>query len=123
MTMDLKVEGTVLQALLEKATLEALGVAGQEALLKEVVRYLTTAPPSSNYSSIPASPLLIALRTASDRAAVKFFSEKVEKDPEFVAVLEGLYVEAVRRWQSADTREKLVVKMAERLSTAFGDRY
>lgn len=40
--MDLKVEGTDLQRLIESAVIRALGEAGQEALVKEVVRYLTT---------------------------------------------------------------------------------
>lgn len=99
--MDLKVEGTALQALIEKATIDALGTAGQEALVKEVVRHLTTSP-SNSYGQAQPSPLMTALHNASSAAALRYFQSKLESDPAFTDALEGLYRDAVKTFLGAE---------------------
>lgn len=118
--MDLKIEGTDLQKLIEGAVVQALGETGRDALVKHVVQYLTTA--RSGYTD-KTSPLLEALHLASTQAANKYFRDKIESDPAFVAALEALYADAVKRFLDSDKREKTVERMADRLSAAFGDRY
>jgi hypothetical protein len=121
--MDLKIEGTQLETVIQTALLQALGAAGQEALVKEVVRHLTTPPPSSGYGRPLGSPLMQALQRASEQAADRYFRERLEKDPEFVAALESLYTDAFKRFNSAESREKTITRMAERLSGAFDKDY
>ncbi len=121
MAIDLKLEGTALQQLIEGAVIQALGTTGQEALVRHVVQWLTT-PTSSSYGS-KNSPLLDALTAAAGQAANKYFREKVETDPAFVEAIETLYVDAVKKFLDSETREKTVERMADRLSAAFEDRY
>lgn len=121
--MELKVEGTDLSALIEKATIEALGTAGRDALVKEVVRYLTTEPTGSGYNNArPPSPMMVALRNAADRIASKVITERLEKDEEFVKQIEAIYVDAFRRFNDTETRQKLVTRMADKLAEAFSGR-
>jgi hypothetical protein len=119
--MDLKIDGSDLTALIEKATIEALGKTGQEALIKEVIRYLTASERGYSGNAQP-SPLMRALHTASDRIATRVISEKLEKDEEFVAQVEALYKDAFRKFNDLETREKLVTRMADKLGEAFSGR-
>lgn len=119
--MDLKIEGPDLTALIEKATIDALGPVGQEALIKEVIRYLTKTEPNA-YGQPLRSPLMLALSTAADRIAARMLTERLEKDEEFIAQLEGIYKDAFRKFNDHDTREKLVERMAAKLSEAFSGR-
>lgn len=116
--MELKIEGSNLQTLLEKATLEALGDAGREALVKEVVRYLVTAESYRN-----ESPLRLAMRSAAAGVAQRVLAERIANDPAFVEAIESLYVDAFKKFHDAESREKLVARMAERLSSAFDKDY
>lgn len=122
--MDLKIEGEQLTKLIEGAVMQALGEAGREAIVKQVVKHLTTAPESTGYGSRPPSPLVRALNDAAERVAHKFLTDKLANDAEFTAAVEGLYLEAFKRFNGAESREKIVTRMADRLSKAFDqDRY
>jgi hypothetical protein len=122
--MELKVEGSDLQKLIEGAVVQALGESGKDALVKEVVRHLTTPPQRNGYGSGQRpSPLMEALHGAAAQAASAYFRAKVEKDPAFVDALEQLYTDAVKKFLDTDTRAKTIDKMADRLSSAFGERY
>lgn len=118
--MELKVEGSQLEQIINAAVFQALGETGKEALMQEVVRYLTTT--NGRYGET-SSPLLNALRNAAQGAATRFFAEQIENDAEFRASIEGLYKDAVAKFLNQESREKVVERMAERLSAAFGDRY
>ncbi len=118
--MDLKVEGSDLQRLLEAAVMQALGEAGRDALTKHVVQYLTT--PVDGYGR-KASPLLLALQNAAASVAEKHVREKMTSDPEFIAAIDSLYVEAFKKFNSAETREKTIERMSYRLSKAFAEDY
>ncbi len=121
--MDLKIDGTQLETVIHTALLQSLGAAGQEALVKEVVKYLTTRPQNFGYGREQPCPLMDALHRASEAAAQKFFNKKLESDPAFVKALEGLYLDAFKKFNSSETREKTVTRMAERLSSAFDKDY
>lgn len=118
--MELKLEGSALQQILEGAVIQALGESGRDALVKHVVEYLTT--PKGGYGA-KNSPLLDALNMAASQAATKYFRDKVENDPTFAAALEQLYADGVKKFLDSDTREKTIDRIADRLSSAFGDRY
>lgn len=118
--MELKVEGSDLQKMLESAVVTALGEAGRDALVKNVVEYLTT-PPRSGYGE--ASPLMRALQTAANQAAHTYFRERLASDEAFQKMFDDLYTEVVKKMMNAETREKLVEKMTSKLSDAFESRY
>lgn len=121
--MDLKVEGSELQKMIEGAVLTALGTQAKEALVKEVVNHLTTKPSGGGYGHRPSSPLIDALHQAARNAANKYFAQRVETDPDFCNSLELLYKDAVKRFFDTETREKTVERMADRLSAAFAEKY
>lgn len=121
--MEFKLEGQDLKDILHKAVIDALGETGKEALLKEVVQYLTTERQA--YDRAPkVSPLLQALHDAATGAARDYFTKRIEIDNEFAETLERLYLESVKKFTSVENTDKLTTKMAERLSAAFNtDRY
>lgn len=66
---------------------------------------------------------MAALHSAASTAATRFFIEKMQNDPEFVGAIEQLYADAVAKFLNQPTREKLVERMSERLSSAFDRSY
>lgn len=119
--MELKLEGEALNQLIEGAIIKALGETGQQALIKNVVSYLTTS--RSGYASDKDSPLLKALHAAASDSAAKYFRDKLQNDPTFVNELEKLFTDATKKFFDSETREKTIDRIVDRLSSAFGDRY
>jgi hypothetical protein len=118
--MDLKIEGPDLQKLLESAVVQALGEAGREALVKECVKYLTT--PQGSYRD-QKSPLLQALHAAAGEATKRYVTAKMANDPELISMIDSLYVDAFKRFNDAEVRSKLIDRMADRLESAFSEKY
>lgn len=122
--MELKLEGSQLDQMIQAAVMQALGDVGKEALMKEVVRYLTQPDRERTYGGQqPASPLTHALRNAAGVAAMRHFTKLLEEDKDFVNQLEALYTDAVKKYLGQENREKIVDAMANRLSEAFKERY
>lgn len=120
--MNLELKGTDLEKYLEAATLQALGEHAKDALIKEVVRHLVTT--TRDYNGTTKSPLMTAMQSASVKVAEQVIRDKMENDSEFTDAIRGLYEEAIKRFLDAETREKLISKMADRLTRAFSeDRY
>lgn len=119
--LKLNVDATMLEDLLHKGILEALSSSAQETLVQSVVKYLTT-PNNSSYGPT-GSPLLQALNQAARDAAFKYFAQRIEKDPVFIAEIDKLFEDALKKFFSSDTREKMVERMADRMSEAFKERY
>lgn len=121
--MEVKVEGTALDGIIQKALLDALGDVGKEALVKHVMDYLTK-PQERGYGNKKISPLMEALDDQTREAAQKFFRERMENDTELLAQFEAIYVEAVQKFNQPDVKKKLTDKIAERVAAAFNsDRY
>jgi hypothetical protein len=58
----------------------------------------------------------------SEQVATAIIKDKLEKDEEFIAFIEGVYRDGVKMFTGMD-REKLVTKVADKLSEALvGER-
>jgi len=123
--MDVKVEKDTLNAALQEAVLRALGENGRELIIREAVAYLTKEEDRGTYGGgKQPSKLRQAMEDAADKIARVVFKEKLENDSEFRSHVEKLYEDATKKFFNAETREKLVDKLADKLSRAFSeDRY
>lgn len=124
--MKLDVDGTQLEALLHSAIVESLGDKGREAIIREAVAHLTTAPASSSgYDRDKRpSPLMSSLHAAARAVAEKHIATKLTEDKAFIEQVEALYVDAARRMFDVENREKLATKLATAMGNAISqDRY
>lgn len=120
--MQIKLEDEQIQNALNAAILVAVGETGKEAIVKEAVRYLTSQDRGS-YGNNP-SPLQAALRETSRTIATAVLTERLTHDKEFLASVESLFVEAVRKMLNVENREKLVTRLAEAMAKGISeDRY
>lgn len=118
--MDLKLDSDQISKALDTAILNALDTQTKQALVEQVVKYLTN--PSEGYGK-KVSPLYEALQAAARSHATKYFREKIESDPAYTTVLDSLYTEAFKKFTNSENREKLTDRMAARLSEAFDEKY
>jgi hypothetical protein len=109
-----------------KAVLAALGKEGEEKIVQACISYLTKTPDRNSYyggSSVPVSPLMDIVFQQAREISRSFLREKLEKDEEFKAAVEKLYLDATRKFFGdgigSEMREKLIDSMARRLSEAF----
>jgi len=92
--MDLKISDEQLSSYLEAAVLTALGDNAKELIVQHAIRYLTT--PTTGYSGRKeASPLLLAVNSASMRIAEKLVEEKLSTDQTFRQQLDEVFAAAV----------------------------
>jgi len=119
--MDLKVGESDLKKLLDVAIIQALGDTGREALVKEVVRYLSTPGEKSGFGREPPSPLMRALQETAESAGRRYFLDKIQNDPAFGAALEQVYAEALRSFVDGPLKEKIVKAMGEAFERVFRD--
>lgn len=121
--MKIDVDGTALESLIEKGVVDALGETAKTAIVAEVVRYLTTKTTNNSYGE-NTTPLFAALREATRGIAKRILTERLEKDPEFVAEVEKLYADAAQRMFGVENREAMVARLADAMSEALTkDRY
>lgn len=118
MTMSLELDPAQLQKALDAALLKAIGEKGQEQILKEVIRHLTTEEGSYMHGT-RTTPLMAALKQAARQAADNYFSEKLKNDPAFTQALEDLFRDAWKQFVESETRPKLVSEMAYKIADAF----
>ena len=121
MMANLNIDNEQINKLLEKAVLDTLGEAGREAIIKECIAYLTENK-HSTYSGKVSSPIKDALFSACDRVAKSVIDEKLKNDPEFLALIEGVYLEAMQQAFGPDHRQKMVDKLSNTFVTAFSER-
>lgn len=119
MTMKVELDEEKLRTVLDSAIITALGETGKDAIIKEVVKYLTTEPTSWKQGQ---SPLWTALRTSADQAARRYFDEKIATDPEFKKAIDAVYTEAFKMFFDTDFRHRMASEMAQTLSGAFTER-
>ena len=119
--MDIKLSDEQTTALLHKAILESLGADGQQRIIQEVVKHLTTKPIGYNNRAEP-SPLQVVLHRVSENIAQALIREKLENDPELVRQIDSLYVEAFEKLFGADNRKDMVDKLSRRMADALSDR-
>jgi hypothetical protein len=117
--MDVKVEKSTLDAALQEAVLRALGENGRELIIREAIAYLTKEEDRGYGSSKQPSKLRMAMETAAEKIAHAVFTEKLESDPEFKRQVALLYEDACKKFFNVETREKLVDKLADKMSRAF----
>jgi hypothetical protein len=96
------------------AILNALGVAGREAIVKHAVEYLTR--PRDGYRDA-VSPLLQIVRDVAHEIALSTLRERMVGDVAFQSQVRQLYADATAKLFAAETRDKLV----ERLSGLMAD--
>lgn len=121
--MDLKLDSEAMQMMLQKIIVDSLGAVGQEALMKEMVRYMTTETTGYNGQK-SNSPLMGSLRSACETAATRYIQNKFDTDPEWQKAIDEMYAEGVKRFFQGEAREKAIANIAERMASAFSrDRY
>lgn len=118
--VEIKMDNDQTNQLLQAAILQTLGEKGQEMIIKEVVRYMTTSS-SNNYGA--STPLQDHIRSVGRDIAEKILRQKMESDPEFVAQIEEIYIQAFRKVFSTEGREELINRMATQMSAALTTRY
>lgn len=111
------IRGEQLDQLLHKAIIDALGDEGRDLLIKETVAYLTTKE-TGGYGP-GRTPLIRALHVAASSAATRFAQEKIENDPEFQAMLRGVFERAVEQFMQPKVQTKLVDAISSALVRAF----
>ena len=119
--MDVKLNDEQLQKALDAAILTAIGETGKEEIIKQAVAHLTKKESASIYDRTPVSPLMRIMGDAADDIARAILTKRLKEDVEFVAEIEKLYADAVRKMFHTETREKLVDKLAGAMAKALAD--
>lgn len=121
--VNVKITDPELNAAMQAAILTAIGQRGQEQILSECIKYLTTKNEASRYGGNSTSPLQDIIYNSARKVADTTITEKLKGDPEFIQQIEIIYLEAVKKFLSVEKREDLLERMVNKMAQAFEERY
>ena len=121
--MKLELEGSALEKALHGAVIASLGDVGREALMDEVVKYLTTAtkPPGRNYE---ASPLMQAVYHSTEKAARDVVKEMLDDpDSPLKACIRQLVIKGVEDWIKETAEDGMAEKISSSIMSVLNKGY